>query len=101
MNLIHKAVLTLLFAILSFLLFNLWEKGKIAGKVWSFLGMHSTNIWLTHMFFYATLFVGLVQKVKYPLLMLGFLLVLSIAASYVELFIEKLVNKLFRVRNVS
>ena len=35
-----------------FVLFNLWEKGKIAEKIWLFLGKHSTNIWLTHMFFY-------------------------------------------------
>ena len=100
MNLIHKAVLTLIFAVLSFLIFNIWEKGKIAGMVWSFLGKHSTNIWLTHMFFYATLFVGLVQKVNFPLLMLGFILALCIVVSYFVLLIDEGVNRLLlRDRN--
>lgn len=95
MNLIHKAVFTLLFSIISFILFNIWEKSRISVKTWLFFGKHSTNIWLTHMFFYATLFVGLVQKAKYPLLILGFMLVLCIATSYCELFIEKLFGRLF------
>ena len=96
MNIIHKAALTIFFAILSFLLFNIWEKGRVSVRIWSFLGKHSTNIWLTHMFFYATLFTGLVQIVKYPLLMLGFLLVLCIVASCIEILIEKLINRLFK-----
>ena len=100
MNVIHKAVFTLIFAILSFLLFNIWEKGKIAEKVWMFLGDHSTNIWLTHMFFYATLFAGLAQKAKYPLLILGFLLALCIAASYIEKIIAYLIKRIFKVREV-
>ena len=100
MNLIHKAVLTLVFAILSFLVFNIWEKSIIAEKVWLFLGKHSTNIWLTHMFFYATLFVGLVQKAKYPLVMLLFMLLLCIISSYLELFIEKMIGKMFTVRRI-
>ena len=98
MNLIHKAVFTLIFAIMSFLIFNLWEKGINTKRVWLFLGKHSTNIWLTHMFFYATLFTGLVQTAKLPLLMLVYLLVLCIAISYIELFIE---NRLFAyVKNI-
>lgn len=91
MNLIHKAVLTIVFAVLSFLLFNIWEKNPAAERIWLFLGKHSTNIWLTHMFFYATLFPGLVQKAKYPLLMLGYLLVLCIVVSYVEMIIERFI----------
>ena len=91
MNLIHKAVLNTVFAAFSFLLFNIWEKGTVAERIWLFLGKHSTNIWLTHMFFYATLFPDLVQKTKYPLLMLGYLLVLCIVVSYVEMIIERFI----------
>jgi len=97
MNLIHKAVLTLIFAVLSFLIFNLWEKGKVTKKIWLFLGKHSTNIWLTHFFFYATLFTGLIQKAKYPLTMLAFMLVLCIATSYVEMVIEKPMRKVLKL----
>ncbi len=91
MNIIHKAVLTIVFAILSFLLFNIWEKSPVVERIWLFFGKHSTNIWLTHMFFYATLFPGLVQKAKYPLFMLGYLLVLCITISYVEMIIERFI----------
>lgn len=96
MNLLHKAVLTLFFALVSFPLFNLWEKGAGIRKIWLFLGKHSTNIWLTHMFFYAAPFTGLAQKAQYPLLMLGFLLLLCIAVSYVEMFIEGMIRKSMR-----
>lgn len=97
MNLIHKAVLTLIFAVLSFLVFNLWEKGKVTEKIWLFLGKHSTNIWLTHFFFYATLFTGLVQKARYPLAMLAFMMILCIAVSYVEFLIEKSLQKILNI----
>lgn len=75
---IHKSVLSFLNAIVVFLLFNLWKKNPTAQKTFSFFGEHSTNIWLTHMFFYLYLFPGLVQKLQLPLLMLAGLLVLSL-----------------------
>ena len=90
MNIIHKAILTFAFSLLSFLLFAIWEKSSAAKTVWLFMGKHSTNIWLTHMFFYATLFTGLVQKAKYPLAMLCFILALCIIASYYEMLLEKI-----------
>ena len=37
-------------------------------KVLLVLGRHSTNTWLYHMFFYLTLFPGLVFKAKWPIL---------------------------------
>ncbi len=95
MNLIHKAVFTLVFAAISFVIFNIWEKGEATEKAWLFLGKHSTNIWLTHMFFYLVLFAGLVQKAKYPLFMLAFLLALCIAVSYFEILIEGLIKACF------
>jgi len=99
MNLIHKAVLTFIFAIVSFLLFNIWDKSKLSRKVWLFLGKHSTNIWLCHMFFYSTLFTGLIQTFRYPLVMLGLLLVLCVSVSYIEILLERFINKLFVLIN--
>lgn len=50
-----------------------------ADRTLAFLGKHSTNIWFTHMFFYLTLFPGLVFSVKYPILI--FLLMFTICIS--------------------
>jgi len=49
--------------------------------VFSCLGKHSTNIWLAHMFFYLSMFPGLVFRAKYPLLILLFMMTLCFACS--------------------
>lgn len=64
-------------------LFHFWRKPEFVAKVFLFVGNHSTNIWLTHMFYLAGLFPLLVYKAKYPILIFAFLLLLSIATSYV------------------
>ncbi|MCD7735798.1 MAG: acyltransferase [Lachnospiraceae bacterium] len=79
---LHQAILMPAVAVMVFLLFNLWKKGVFAEKIFMFLGKHSTNIWLTHMFFYLRLFPGTVQKAKYPLFMLLLLIGMSIGASF-------------------
>lgn len=86
---IHKSVFTSFNAVLVFFIFNLWKKNVATQNALVFLGKHSTNIWLTHMFFYIHLFSGLVQKTKYPLLMLVFILVLCIGCSYLIMGIQK------------
>lgn len=93
-NLVHKAVLFGGVSILSFLIFNLLKKAESIKKVFLFLGKHSTNIWLTHMFFYAYLFKDLVTIVKYPLFMLAFMLLLCLMTSYVVMGIENVIYKL-------
>lgn len=90
-NIVHKAVTMCFVAVAVFVLFNMWKKGKISNAVFCFLGEHSTNIWLTHMFFYLCLFEGLVQKALYPIPMLLFILALCIATSYVVNFIYKII----------
>ena len=50
-------------------------------SVLTFLGKHSTNIWLVHMFFYSTLFEGLVFYAKYPVLIVTAMFLLCIAVS--------------------
>lgn len=82
-NLLEKRILVLCVTIISFLAFNLIQKPEPAKRMFLFLGKHSTNIWLTHMFFYSQLFVGLTQKAKFPLLMLLSLLLYCVLASYV------------------
>ena len=93
-NLIHKAGLFWIVSLLSILIFNLLRKPKPIKKVFLFLGKHSTNIWLTHMFFYACLFKGLVTIVRYPLFMLLLMILLCVMTSYVVMGIENAIYKL-------
>ena len=90
-NVIHKAVLMGFAALAVFLMFNLWEKGQRTRKAMLFLGRHSTNIWLVHMFFYSGFLRGSVLAARYPVPMLLMLLALSVCASYVIMQIDRLV----------
>jgi surface polysaccharide O-acyltransferase-like enzyme len=63
-------------------LFTLMNKGLSVKKLFDFLGTHSTNIWLTHMFFYMTLFPKLVFAPRYPILIFIWLILLCLASSY-------------------
>lgn len=65
-------------------------------NVLRFFGAHSTNIWLTHMFFYTRLLDGFVFRAKYPLLILLLMLLCSLAASYVIRWISKPILKFVR-----
>mgnify|MGYP004651308291 CR=1 FL=1 len=61
-----------------------------------YLGEHSTNIWLVHMFFYTVLFDGFVFCAKYPILIFLLLLAVSLASSYVIKWLSKPILKLVR-----
>lgn len=60
-----------------------------------FLGRHSTNIWLCHMFYYFTLFDGLVFRARFPLLIVTFMFGICIATSYLIDFIYQSVCSIF------
>lgn len=57
------------------------EQPKALQKTLLFFGNHSTNFWLSHMFFYMVLFDGLVFTLEYPLPILAFELVLCLITS--------------------
>ena len=61
-----------------------------------YFGEHSTNIWLVHMFFYSTLFSGLVFAARYPVLVFALLLALSLASSYVINWLSRPILKLIK-----
>lgn len=63
--------------------FHLWKKGTWTTKIFSFLGRHSINIWLIHMFFYNTLFEKFIFKLKYPICVFVGLLIICILISYI------------------
>lgn len=64
-----------------------------------FMGNHSTNIWFTHMFFYLTLFEGLVFVAKYPIPIFLMMLVITVGVSYVIQFVHKGISKLLKFKD--
>lgn len=86
---LEKALLMPFFAVFAFVMFNLWNKSHNLKMTFLFLGKHSTNIWLVHMFFYLTLFKNLVVVAKYPVLIFGLMMVICISVSYVIFAIYK------------
>ena len=60
----------------------------------SYISTHSTNIWLTHMFFYMIFFSDLVYAPKYSILIFIWLMVLCIATSYIINTIYKPIIKI-------
>lgn len=93
---VHCFIETLFIAIFTgmavILCFNLWNKGKLFTNIFSFFGTHSTNIWLTHMFFYFVLFEDLVFVAKYPLFCLVLMLIITVFISFVINFVMKLIK---------
>lgn len=95
----EKAIAMPFYAIIVFLVFNSINKSKVFTIVFDFLGTHSTNIWLVHMFFYLVLFPGLVQELQYPLFMFAGMMIICIGVSYAINFIYKIILKgVFRTK---
>ena len=74
-------------------LFHFWEKPEFVKKVFLTVGKHSTNLWLTHMFFYSVMFVNLVYIAKYPLLIFAFMLAITLSISFVLQTLERPLKK--------
>lgn len=74
-------------------LFTLWRKPKWIEHVFLFVGSHSTNIWLTHMFFYSVLFRNLVYKAKYPVFIFAYMMAITIALSVLLQIVQKPLHK--------
>ncbi len=89
-SVLHQAILMPTVGIIVFFLFNLWKKGKIGERIFLFLGKHSTNIWLTHMFFYLCVFNGFSQRAKYPVFIFITLLAMSVISSYIIMWISNI-----------
>lgn len=68
------------------------EKLKLK-NLFIYLGNHSTNIWLTHSFFYYYYFQNITFYPKYSVLIVIWLVVLSLISSYCINYIISLINK--------
>ena len=64
-------------------IFHYTKKPAFVERFFLFIGKHSTNIWLTHMFFYTILFENFVFIAKYPLLIFIFMLAITVGISVV------------------
>ena len=74
-------------------LFVLWKKPDWMERIFLFVGKHSTNIWLTHMFFYLVLFKNLVFVAKYPIVIFALMMVITTAVSTLLQFIQEPLHK--------
>lgn len=105
----HGIVQTLFVAVFTGIVFicvfNLMEKPKWINRSLDYLGNHSTNMWLIHMFFYMIYFKDLVYGAKYSFLIFPWLIILCIASSYgVKFIYQPIINlvdkKLKKTREV-
>ena len=91
----HGIVQTLFVAVFTGIVFicvfNLIDKPKWINRLFNYLGDHSTNIWLIHMFFYMIYFKDLVYGAKYSFLIFSWLIILCLVSSYIVNLIYKLI----------
>ncbi|WP_020062968.1 acyltransferase family protein [Bacillus sp. 123MFChir2] len=80
--------------------FNLMDKSNFIQRIFTFFGNHSTNIWLTHMFFYMSIFPKLTFAPRYPIIILGWLIVMCLASSYVINFIYQHIIRNIEKRSI-
>lgn len=71
-------------------IFVMWEKPNWVQQVFLYLGKHSTNIWLTHMFFYLVLFKDFIYYFRYPAL-------IFIAMITITLMVSELINRILNL----
>lgn len=91
---LYESMIIAPFTAIAFIVFfNLMDKSGFIQKIFTFFGDHTTNIWLTHMFFYISIFPELTFAPKYPILIFAWLLILCLISSYV---INSLYNPIIR-----
>ena len=87
----HGFVQTLFVAVFTgiafIILFNLIDKPDSLDRLLYYLSGHSTNMWLTHMFFYMVYFKSLVFMPKYPVPIFIWLVILCLILIFILYFI--------------
>lgn len=104
MIVVHGIIETLFVAVFTGIIFicvfNLMEKPKWINRLLDYLGNHSTNMWLIHMFFYMIYFKDLVYGAKYSFFIFPWLIILCLISSYIVNFIYNKIMKLIDNLNV-
>lgn len=81
------------FAIVFILIFSQIPVGKISGRVLTYLGAHSMNIWLIHTWFSTRLFHSFFFDVlQHPILIYITLLIISLSVSHIVEYLYKHIN---------
>lgn len=75
------------------LLFHFSSKPDWVRNVFSMIGKHSTNIWLTHMFFYSCIFEKFVYIAKYPVLIYALMLEITLTISIILTKMNSILKK--------
>lgn len=84
------------------ILFHFWRKPDLVEKGFLIIGRHSTNLWLTHMFFYLVLFRDFVYVVRYPVAVFLLMILITLCLSCVLEYVEKpILDKIPRFGSVS
>lgn len=86
--------------ILFIYLFNLMKLDNISLNLWNYVGVHSTNIWLTHMLFYAYFAKDFVFLSRNVIIIFITVIYLSLISSYIIDFIYSLVIKFIQSRRI-
>lgn len=102
MIIIHGFIQTLFVAVFTgiafIVLFNLIDKPIWLNNILYFFSKYSTNMWLTHMFFYMIFFKKLVFAPKYPILIFLWLIIICVITSYLINIIYKPIVRLIEYR---
>ena len=73
------------------------DKPKWLNELLDYLGNHSTNLWLTHTFFYMIFFKKVLFTPKYSFLIFTWLVILCLIASYlINLIYNTLIGLLYK-----
>ena len=78
-------------------LFHFWQKPKCIQSAFLYIGKHSTNIWLTHMFFFTYIFKNFAYSAKYPI----FIFVLVIAITLLLSNMLQLITRPLKQRTIA
>lgn len=89
---IQSLVIAPITGIVTLTCFHLWNKPQWVKEFFTFFGRHSTNLWLTHMFFYLTLFTGFIYVCHEPIAVCSLLLAICVVVSYSIDGIEKILQ---------
>ena len=84
---VQSLIIAPIYALITICVISLW-RGRII-EILKYIGEHSTNIWLIHMFFYTAIFDGFIFRFKYPIIIFVMMLGLGLVASYVINFLLK------------
>ena len=98
MIIFHGFIETLFIAVFTGIIFiccfNLIDKKEDISKFFQYMGKHSTNLWLIHMFIYMTFFKKYIYALKYPVLIYLWLVLICLIISCMINKIEKYIIRI-------